>query len=100
MTYTEKVNFEPFNWSKALNSELTDIDWKNLHKKSSRWITCACGNLCEKIPRYYSGKPMDGELARLGYNFNQYIIYKHKSLALKTLEEIEKRSIIILKTLE
>ena len=33
------------------------------------WVTCACGNLCDEIPRGTDGVPRDGYLADAGVDF-------------------------------
>lgn len=71
---------EAINWDKMLSDVKDQIDNRSLnykmianaHLKSMDWVTCACGNLCDAIPRDYSignGQPQDSELSHLGGAF-------------------------------
>ena len=66
----------------------TEINWYEVIKLSpeeflekdniyidaaDNWITCACGNLCDVIPRLDNGEPIDDELADLGVTFSNLI---------------------------
>jgi len=91
-TFSESRGHKPFNWYEALNAE--HIDWDNLSLKASSWITCACGNQCDVIPRDAFGMPHDITLQKLGglNGFYGSILYRDKEGALNTLVLIEKRS--------
>jgi len=91
--YTQTQGFEPFNWFEALKKKRKDIhDWKLLQYRSNLWVTCACGNLCDIIPRDEIGSPIDWILRMLGYDFNTAIQKKYNKKALSILKLIEKRS--------
>jgi len=97
-TYTETHGNIPFNWYEALNSET--IDWVNLQRKSRNWVTCACGNQCDIIPRDKLGIPLDWFLSYAGISFNMAILYFDKEFALQNLDIIEKRSLILIKEMK
>lgn len=40
---------------------------------ASSWIVCACGNLCDEIPRAGSGRPLDDDLFNAGIDFSDAI---------------------------
>jgi|SRR5690606_7368950 len=40
---------------------------------ANNWVTCACGNLCDVIPRLDDGEPIDDELSDLGVTFANLI---------------------------
>lgn len=95
-TYAELNETEPFNWFEALNAK--DIDWVELGNKASSWVTCACGNQCDIIPRKYNGQPADTILAALGGRDGFYGAVKNKNRidALYYLEAIEQRSAFLI----
>ena len=97
-TYAESVGEKPFNWFEVLdNSQGKTIDWRELYNLSKRWVTCACGNLCDVIPRIEGGMPFDPRLQRLGMRFNDAIYNADRKEALIVLREIENRSIELIK---
>jgi len=91
-TYSESRGRKPFNWYK----ELTKINpnWPELEEKAMDWVTCACGNQCDIIPREHYGMPQDYILVALGGDdgFAKAIKRKDVEGALYFLGEIEKRS--------
>ena len=66
-----------FNWFKALEKKIDDPSPSDsdeeLYKRSSHWATCACGNMCDVIPRTSGGQPVDDELENLGTLFNRQV---------------------------
>lgn len=99
-TYSEVEGKKPFDWNKALNSKInTQIYWGKLFKKANRWVTCACGNQCHIIPRSI-GIPVDTKLRTLGNIFTHHINNNYKIGAKITLEQIEKRSAILIKRIK
>lgn len=88
-TYTEINNNKPINWYEELNK--ATINWKALKRLSGNWITCACGNQCNIIPRSH-GAPVDDELKYLGLYFHEAIEECNITQALSILNQIEKRS--------
>ena len=100
-TYVESQNQKPFNWNtfikKAIAVEVTKGEVKEATKLCQSWVTCACGNQCDAIPRNELGAPKDDYLQNLGMHF-MYLIRDHEWIQAKdTLEEIECRSIKLLK---
>lgn len=89
-TYTEKMGNNPFNWFDKLNSK--KINWDELKHKANSWVTCACGNLCDVIPRDEMGVPDDFELVSLGIDFSYEVERQDSVSALNVLNKIEKRS--------
>lgn len=89
-TYNEVKNEKPVNWYEELNKE--NIDWEKLLNLSHSWVTCACGNQCDIIPRREDGAPKDIALKHLGYNFFYAVADKNKEKCLEILNRIEKRS--------
>lgn len=70
MTYTEVNNRDKFDWREFLQRErYTTVELKTAGKLANSWVTCACGNLCEALPRWPGGTPEDQQLARLGNEF-------------------------------
>lgn len=122
-TYAKDRGKKTFDWNKFLNKEHYTL--KQLEKASllsGDWVTCACGNQCNIIPRHNLGEPSDILLASLGRSFyhkivemqqdlffkyntklktqkNKYIISfnKNRRAAKKILKQIEKRSAKLIK---
>ena len=42
---------------------------RDVRKAAREWATCACGNLCNEIPRKASGAPCDAVLSFAGLDF-------------------------------
>tara|TARA_R110000850_G_scaffold49576_1_gene122203 strand:- start:1610 stop:1921 length:312 start_codon:yes stop_codon:yes gene_type:complete len=92
-TYTESKNETLFNWNKFLNQkEITEKEWSFAKDLSVDWVTCACGNQCDVIPRYGGGGPKDILLYNLGMSFTYAIDTKNIQYAKDTLHKIELRS--------
>lgn len=97
------------DWNKFLDrpfDEITNEEWDNASKKASSWVTCACGNLCDIIPRkklaeeYNTpdyGRPLDTSLSILGARFYTHISLRDLERSKKVLAEIEKRSAVLIK---
>jgi len=71
--------------------------YKAALKHSMEWVTCACGNQCELVPRDTDGAPFDSLLHRLGQEFPRRISDFEIIEAEFTLRKIEKRSIEVLR---
>lgn len=92
-TYAEKEGQQPFNWYEALSKEnITLKEWTHMGILSMYWVTCACGNQCDVIPRGDGGSPMDTRLRILGVDFEKQVRMRNKNKALETLYQIEQRS--------
>lgn len=92
-TYAESKGYKPFDWNEFLNKEnITEEEWDNSTKLAQDWVTCACGNQCDIIPRNDDGDPKDWELTTLGYAFFKHIESRRIDDAKQILKAIEKRS--------
>lgn len=92
-TYVETQNEKPFDWLEALSQEeIPKDEWEYLAHLSGRWVTCACGNQCDIIPRFPDGAPIDEKLHNLGMTFHSWILRENKEEAINVLKRIEKRS--------
>ena len=101
-TYSEERGKKAFDWNKALSKKrISKETWKELQKKASDWVTCACGNQCAIIPRWYNGAPLDDVLTELGsvHGFYGAVQGRDKEEALHFLEMIEMRSAFLIKKL-
>ena len=116
VTYSERRGKAPFDWHEFLNRK--SYSRKELNEAvelSVSWITCACGNQCDVIPRDYDGKPFDDKLERLGFNFymkikeirNVTIVGNFENIennlkndALKLLMNIERRSATLIRKIK
>lgn len=92
-----------FNWNAFLSRKTcTEKDYLEAIRLASEWVTCACGNLCDAIPRYIGisgsryGSPKDDKLVDLGYQFMGEIENRKVDSAKITLQQIEERSAEIL----
>lgn len=108
-TYAESQNKAPFDWTEFLNRDYyTKEELLQALKLSESWVTCACGNQCNVIPRD-QGIPKDPRLQALGYAFSERLneMFQADSQglgfrsdeALETLRKIEIRSAEIIKEL-
>lgn len=98
-TYTEVRNQRSINWNKTLRIakilkplSLDMFFHSYIRSRSKSWITCACGNMCEIIPRTPNGEPMDPILNSLGVLFHVYVTNRNYNSAIQTLTGIEERS--------
>tara|TARA_R110000823_G_scaffold15045_4_gene49222 strand:+ start:446 stop:754 length:309 start_codon:yes stop_codon:yes gene_type:complete len=100
MTYTELNNEKPFDWNEFLNKkEITELEWNEAKKLAKNWVTCACGNQCNIIPRHGSGCPLDEDLYVFGDTFSFHIKNQSVEYAKNSLFLIEQRSAYILNNL-
>lgn len=73
-THTTRQLPPNFNWIGVLKdliagAPLTDPDRIKIQNLAANWPTCACGQLCQVLPRNPDGKPKDHILEVLGRNF-------------------------------
>lgn len=99
-TYSESQNKKPFDWNKVLSAEPTEEQWEEMRGLAQNWITCACGNQCDIIPRRKNGRPKDIELFWLGLDFLYYISMYDLKSAKQTLSKIEERSAYLINKME
>jgi hypothetical protein len=94
-TYAETQGQESFDWNKFLENPPKKGSPEHLDAcdLAEAWITCACGNLCDIIPRCpLRGRPIDDYLERLGISFNNNIQDARYDCAKEILAGIENRS--------
>lgn len=114
-TYAETKDEKPFNWLSWLNHVRYNASLKSLDEKrelAGDWPTCACGNMCDVIPRRNDGTPLDDTLDTLGYHFfkkidamhthkkhnsGKYLFNTRRKEAISIFHQIEQRSCEILK---
>ena len=99
------VLFEkPFDWNDFLDrgnrGQINGWELNRARSLSGDWITCACGNQCDVIPRYESGCPIDEELYHLGLRFHSCIAKENYSFAIHLLSEIEARSTYLINRIQ
>lgn len=96
MTYAQWTGSAPFDWNlflkRAIAGKLARSEESIARYMAINWPTCACGNLCSKLPRDTRGKPRDQRLADLGGLFYVLISSARWEEAKVTLAEIEERS--------
>ena len=89
-----------FNWyteiDKVILNEPDGAEWNKLADMSKDWVTCACGQLCKRLPRDVDGEPIDIELSDLGVNFHDFIWRSDWRSARSTLDQIESRTSFLL----
>lgn len=96
-TYAESKDRTPFDWNLFLNKkDIGEQEWDHARELAKDWVTCACGNQCEIIPRKASGEPKDLVLLDLGDKFFLAIRRRYKERAKQLLQEIEKRSLLLI----
>jgi hypothetical protein len=104
-TYAESKGKKPFDWNSFLDKAIAGkVGAKALASavvRSKSWVTCACGNMCDLIPRkevgFTQGCPLDDTLASLGVDFFDHVKDGRYKSAKKTLAAIERRSAKLIK---
>lgn len=104
-TYAETIGKKPFDWNafleKAIAGKVGKIAQDRAEERASKWTTCACGNMCDIIPRKTSGfaigAPLDEDLADHGQVFYTQIKSGNYKAAKVTLRKIERRSAKLIK---
>ena len=97
----KNLKFDPKNWdwyafldaSEGIKEDYS-IEASN---EANRWTTCACGQVCNVLPKSLYGAPKDREARYLGLDFNAQIQDENWDEAKETLDEIEARTIFLLK---
>lgn len=108
-SYCEKRHCTPFDFTAYLTDpDPKPTDMARAIDAAARWTTCACGNLCARIPRRTSeaattmgleGAPEDDRLRFLGTMFYDAIKNANRARALELLQAVEVRAGEILATL-
>ena len=117
-SYCEASGRTPFNWGRFLRRKrYTVAELEKARRLSGEWVTCACGNQCDVIPRNTIGEerylanryvsknePLDDQLGDLGMQFHQAIVnlqvdietprpfLRSRNKAASILRRIERRS--------
>jgi hypothetical protein len=91
-TYAEANGAAPFDWNAFLSIGHTEEEWEAANVLSQEWVTCACGNQCDALPRNRHGEPLDPELFWAGNEFNSAIHERDMAEAQRILAKIEKRT--------
>ena len=96
MKYSETQGKPLTNWFSELDIKIKDKNagtphWKLL-ELSKDWVTCACGNQCDILPRYSHGMPIDIDLSDLGMDFYYAVRDGEWKEAIQILQRIERRS--------
>lgn len=66
------AHYKPyFDWNKFLFKKkvYTKDELDEASHDAARWVTCACGNVCNVIPRDSDGAPLDKKLQAAGRQF-------------------------------
>ena len=86
-----KLNFNPdkWDWYSFLDAsdEVKEMHHNTAIKLSSSWVTCACGQLCEVLPKGFHNRPLDDSLEDLGVLFMKVIDAKDYTVAKTTLDK-------------
>lgn len=90
------------NWLTTLitlvkNPKITEREHDRLIRLARGWPTCACGQLCRKLPRFSNGAPHDDILLIRGNDFLGDIENANWPAALATFRAIEARTAQLLK---
>lgn len=90
-----------FNWFYVLNKlkrgAIVQHDYlTRLGNMSDNWPTCACGQLCQSLPRTMSGNPSDRDLTNEGGNFCGFVAQQEWIAAEETMKSIEQRTAYLL----
>jgi hypothetical protein len=97
----KNLKFDPKNWEwyAFLNAseEVKEEFTADASALANAWITCACGQICNVLPKTFFGSPRDREARYLGLDFNAQIQDENWDEAKITLDEIEARTIFLLK---
>ncbi len=100
-SYESRQNLA-FDWRAFLKQPFISVgEWEDAEALAGNWVTCACGNQCDIIPRQFpTGAPIDSQLAILGIKFQDAIKAGHSNHALQILDQIEARSIYLIQIIE
>ncbi len=91
---------EAHDYYNATTGELTISLWFSLHNRAEDWVTCACGELCSKLPKGMYGAPEDDYLKKRGREFCEFVFNYEWVKAKECLEKIEDRTAELLYKLE
>ena len=87
---------DQFNWLQALEAAIKEEpsfnECEKLEDLANRWPTCACGQLCKKLPRREDSSPEDDKARILGLQFLTAVNDGNWKGALSIFKEIEYRT--------
>ena len=96
--YLIKHNLDKTYWGKKIIAAEKRGWFTNFNSsEAGNWVTCACGRLDKRLHDYW-GVPEDEQLRVLGYEFSAHINSDNFYLAAVTLNKIEKRAAIVLRS--
>ena len=97
----KNLKFDPKNWDwYAFLNASKEVKEENKHRAdylAGGWKTCACGQVCDVLPKGVNDSPKDEEANELGVKFYYNIEEEKWDEAKETLDEIEARTIFLLK---
>ena len=105
-TYSELKDVAPIDWNKQLDIMISGEGdnyqgmAEQLTDRAGSWVTCACGNQCDIIPRRPDGQPFDELLASMGDTFYLFVKGEKWQDAKDLLFQIEERSELLIRRLE
>ena len=93
-----KFNPKQWDWYPFLNaSEKIKEKYHGAARALAEgWTTCACGQVCDVLPKRHDSAPIDKEARSLGLLFNYAIHFKEWDTAKITLDKIEARTVFLL----
>jgi len=101
--YLESPSQDPIiQMEMDINNLIYQKEKRKLKDLASNWVTCACGNLCDVIPRRDDNsvrEPADAILSSQGLIFSIAIGDSNWTLAIESLKLIEARAIQVLEEL-
>ena len=97
----KNLKFDPKNWEwySFLDASKEIKEKYNLEAdvRAGNWHTCACGQVCNMLPKKEYNMPLDDKILDLGIDFCGFIGNEYWNKAKITLDEIEARTIFLLK---
>ena len=95
-----KLKFDPKNWDWYAYLDASDEVKESYSVEAldlaSSWVTCACGQLCDALPKSFNQRPADDHLRYLGEVFMDSIESRAYISAKATLDNIEIRTAYLL----
>lgn len=85
-------------WWKVINRAIkNEEEFTEVEKlRSSVWISCACGEQDDRIPRSREGEPLDKTLQSFGLDFYDAVGMNDPKEAMNVLIKIEHRAAIVI----
>lgn len=99
-----------FDWFAFLNQDMKLVSEDHLEEANAladNWVTCACGQLCEALPRGSGNCPEDEKLYELGMDFAHTmseVLHGQSNIArdeaVEILKAIEARTTLLLQKMK